>query len=115
MGGTATAVFGALAWIDRPLLAGVLIGAIFLTSAPANAVLLAAQIRRTPARLQGRVMAASYLIAGLAAPLGPPGGGTALDLAGPDATFLGIAAVTALVTVAVGVSRSLREPDAPKG
>ena len=60
------AVFGALAWIDQPLLAGLLLGTIFWTSAPANAVLLAAQIRRTPARLQGRVMAASYLVAGLA-------------------------------------------------
>lgn len=115
MGATATVVFGALAWIEQPLLAGLLLGTIFSTSAPANAALLAAQIRRTPARLQGRVMAASYLVAGLAAPLGPPGGGTALDLAGPEATFLGIAALTALVTVAVAVSRSLREPDGPGG
>lgn len=113
MGWTAVAVFAAFAWVDQPLLAGLLLGSIFFTSAPANAVLLAVQIRRTPARLQGRVMAASYLIAGLAAPLGPPASGLALDLLGPDATFLGIAALTALVTLAVQGNGAFRQPDGP--
>lgn len=113
MGWTATAVFAAFAWVNQPQWAGLLLGSIYFTSAPANAVLLSAQIQRTPGRLQGRVMAASFLLAGLAAPLGPPGSGIALDLVGPDATFLGIAALTALITLAAQVNGALRQPDHP--
>lgn len=90
MGWTAAAVFASFAWIDQPLLAGVLLGCIFITSAPANAGLLAAQITRTPSHLQGRVIAASYLIAGLAAPLGPPISGALLDTTDQLPTFLAI-------------------------
>jgi len=101
MGWTAAATFAAFAWLHQPFLAGVLLGCIYFTAAPANAVLLAAQITRTPAPLQGRVMAASYLIAGLAAPLGPPASGIALDTTSPALTFTGIAALTAIITIAI--------------
>ena len=101
MGWTATAAFAAFSFTRQPLAAGVLLGGIYFMAAPANAVLLAAQIHRTPAPLQGRVMAASSLIAGLAAPLGPPTSGVVLDTTGPAITFAGIAALTALTTIAI--------------
>lgn len=108
MGWTAAAVFAALSWVDQPLLAGLLIGCIYVTSAPANALLLAAQVDRTPGPLQGRVMAASYLIAGIAAPLGPPLSGLLLDATGPAPTFAAVAALTAVITLAVHLSRAVR-------
>lgn len=108
MGWTAAAVFASFAWVEQPLLAGALLGCIFFTSAPANAILLAAQITRTPTHLQGRVMSASYLIAGLAAPLGPPLSGTLLDTTGQLPTFLAIAALTGIITIAVHLNRPMR-------
>jgi len=113
MGWTAAAVFASFAWIEQPLLAGVLLGCIFITSAPANAVLLAAQITRTPSHLQGRVIAASYLIAGLAAPLGPPISGALLDVTGQLPTFLAIAALTGIITIAVHLNRPIRTRPRP--
>jgi len=115
MGWTAAAAFAAFAWLERPLLAGVLLGCLYVTAAPANAVLLAAQITRTPAPLQGRVMSASYLVAGLAAPLGPPAGGLALDQSSPGVTFTLIAVLTALVTVAVHLNRPMGRTPPPLG
>ncbi len=108
MGWTATASFAAFAWLDQPLVAGALLGCIYFTAAPANAVLSAAQITRTPGGLQGRVVAASYLIAGLVAPLGPPSSGALLDMTGQPPTFTAIAAVTGLVTVAMHLNRPMR-------
>lgn len=55
-------------------------------------------------------MAASYLIAGLAAPLGPPLSGFALDATSPTLTFAVLAAVTAVVTVAIHLSKAIRTP-----
>lgn len=108
MGGVATAAFGAFAWVVSPLVAGALLGAIAFLSAPANAMLLAAQVHRTPAVLQGRVMAAAFLLAGLVAPAGPPLAGTLLDRAGARTTFVVLAVLTAGVTVAVHRSRAMR-------
>ncbi len=108
MGWTAAVVFLVLSWVHAPLLAGFMIGCIYVTSAPANALLLAAQVDRTPGPLQGRVMSASFLIAGIAAPLGPPLSGALLDAAGPARTFVAVAALTALVTVTVHLSRAVR-------
>lgn len=108
MGWTAAAAFAALSWVEQPLVCGALVGCIYVASAPANAILLAAQIDRTPGSLQGRVMAASYLIAGLAAPLGPPVAGVLLDTTGPLPTFIAIAAVTGMITVFVHASRAMR-------
>ena len=108
MGWTATVVFAALSWVDQPLLAGLLIGCIYVASAPANALLLAAQIDRTPGPLQGRVMAASFLIAGIAAPLGPPLSGLLLDATGPAPTFTAVAGLTTAITMAVHLSRAVR-------
>ena len=118
MGGVATAVFAAFGPLldgpmlngagDRPLLAGALLGGVYLTTAPANAMLSAAQVRRTPAVLQGRVMAASYLVAGLVAPAGPPLAGALLDLAGPRTACLLIAGLTGLLTLGVQLNPAMR-------
>ena len=110
MGWMAATAFAAFTSIDNPLIAGVLVGGIFFISAPANATLLAAQIQQTPAHLQGRVMAASYLIAGLAAPLGPPISGVLLDTGGQALTFAALAALTAIVTVAIHLNRAISKP-----
>lgn len=110
MGWTAAVVFACFAGVEQPLLAGALLGCIFFTSSPANAILSAAQIIRTPSQLQGRVMGASYLIAGLAVPLGPPLGGTLLDTTSPLATFLAMAAATGVITVGVHLNRPMRDP-----
>lgn len=106
MGAVAALVFSVLAVLHQPLIIGVLLGSIFFLSAPANAVLLAAQVSCTPLALQGRAMSASYLIAGLAAPLGPPLAGLSLDHAGPATTFLGIATLTALISTAIYLRRA---------
>lgn len=108
MGWTAAAAFAAFAGVDHPILAGALLGCIFFTSAPANAMLMSAQVTRTPSHLQGRVIAASYLIAGLVAPLGPPLGGLLLDISGPATTFLTTAAATGAITIGVHLTRSMR-------
>ena len=113
MGWTAAVAFAAFAAIDSPLLAGALLGCVYVAAAPANATLLATQISRTPAHLQGRVMAASYLIAGLVAPLGPPLGGALLDRTGPLPTFLAITVFTVVVTTAVHLTKALRTPPSP--
>jgi MFS family permease len=110
MGAVAALVFALLAELHQPLVVGLLLGSIFFLSAPANAVLLAAQVTCTPLPLQGRAMSASYLIAGLVAPLGPPLAGTALDHIGPTTTFLGVATATALVSIAVHLRRSTLTP-----
>lgn len=106
MGAVAALVFALLAELHQQLVVGLLLGSIFFLSAPANAVLLAAQVTCTPLALQGSAMSASYLIAGLVAPLGPPLAGAALDHTGPTTTFLGIATATALVSIAVHLRRS---------
>jgi len=108
MGWTSAAVFASLAWVDQPVVAGALLGCIFFTSAPANAMLMSAQVARTPTHLQGRVIAASYLIAGLIAPLGPPLSGLLLDTTGPVNTFFTIAATTGAITIGVHLTRSMR-------
>lgn len=108
MGWTAVAAFAGLGWVRTPVLAGALLGCIYFTATPANAVLLAAQMNRTPAHRQGRVMAASFLIAGLAAPLGPPSSGILLDAAGPNTTFSTLAVLTAIITIAVHLNQPMR-------
>ena len=113
LGWVATAVFASLGWISYPLVAGTLLGCIFFTAAPANAMLSAVQINRTPRHLQGRVMAAAFLVSGIAAPLGPPTTGILLDTAGPVPTFLGVAALTAIITIAVHLSQPMRNARRP--
>lgn len=108
MGWTAAAVFATLAAGPQPVVAGALIGCIYFTSAPANAVLLAAQMHRTPTHLQGRVIAAAFLISGLVAPLGTPSGGVLLDTTGPTTTFSVLAGATAVITVAVHLNKAMR-------
>ncbi|OFE18345.1 hypothetical protein BA895_11950 [Humibacillus sp. DSM 29435] len=108
MGWTAVAAFTLIGWVQQPLLAGALLGCIYFTATPANAVLMATQTNRTPAHRQGRVMAAALLIVGLAAPLGPPSSGILLDAAGPRTTFGILAALTAVVTIAVHLNQPMR-------
>lgn len=108
MGWTATTVFAILAAGPQPVIAGALIGCIYFTSAPANAVLLAAQIQRTPTHLQGRVIAAAFLISGLVAPFGAPAAGVLLDAAGPPITFVALAGATAVITIAVHLNKAVR-------
>lgn len=108
MGCTATTAVAALGWVHHPVLAGALLGCIYFTATPANAVLLAAQMNRTPAHRQGRVMAASLLIVGLAAPLGPPSSGILLDAAGPSTTFSTLAVLTAVITIVVHLNQPMR-------
>jgi hypothetical protein len=113
LGWVATAVFASLACISQPLVAGALLGCIFFTAAPANAMLSAVQINRTPRHLQGRVIAAAFLVSGLAAPLGPPTTGILLDTAGLTPTFLSVAALTAIITIAVHLNRPMRNAGRP--
>lgn len=115
MGWTATLVFAACALTARPLLVGGFLGLLYLITAPANAVLSAAQIDRTPGHLQGRVMAASFLVAGLVAPLGPPASGVLLDRTGHVPTFVAIACLTGAITVATQLNRSMRSFSGPRG
>lgn len=108
LGWTTTSTVAALAWVSHPLVAGVLLGVVYLTAAPANASLSAAQVQCTPRPLQGQVMAAGLLIAGLLAPFGPPGAGVLLDATGQPTTFWCLAALTAVVTIAIHLSRPMR-------
>ncbi|MDN5766872.1 MAG: MFS transporter [Humibacillus sp.] len=114
MGWTSTVVFAAFGWVHQPVLAGALLGCTYVTATPANAVLFAAQLNRTPAHRQGRVMVATLLIAGLAAPLGPPTSGILLDAAGPSATYVTLAALTAIITLAVHLNQPMRTHEADR-
>lgn len=113
MGWVSAACLAGLAWVDQPLIAGGLLGVVYFVAAPANALLLATQIIRTPTQLQGRVVSAALLIAGIAAPLGAPVAGVLIDQIGQIGTFLaGSAAITA-VTIAMHLSRPIRTMTRP--
>jgi predicted MFS family arabinose efflux permease len=108
MGWVAAGCLAGLAWLDRPLVMGAILGLVYFVAAPANALLLATQITRTPAHLQGRVIAAALLIAGLAAPLGAPAAGVLMDRIGPTGTFVSASLVVAVITVIMHLTRSIR-------
>jgi predicted MFS family arabinose efflux permease len=75
---------------------------------PANATLFAAQIAITPPDMQGRVVSAAMLAAGIAAPIGPPLAGFLLDSAGRAPTFLLFAAMAAALTVLMHLGSPMR-------
>jgi MFS family permease len=113
MGWITVLALGSLAWVTNPLLAGAILGLTYCVSAPANALLAATQILRTPHHLQGRVMAAAFLIAGAAAPLGAPAAGFLLDQLGQTGTFLVASAMIFIITIAMHLSRSIRTMTRP--
>nr|WP_272956060.1 MFS transporter [Actinopolymorpha rutila] len=84
---TTTLALGALMFAYDPFLVGALLALTYFTSAPANGMLAAVQISITPPELQGRVLSAVMLVAGLAAPLGPLAGGWLLQDLGVRVTF----------------------------
>ena len=108
MGWITVLTLGSFAWVTNPLLAGAILGLTYCVSAPANALLAATQILRTPHHLQGRVIAAAFLIAGATAPLGAPAAGVLLDQLGQIGTLLVASAMIFIITIAMHLSRSIR-------
>lgn len=109
----ATVVLAAMSVIHNPYAIGVLLGLIFFTATPANAMLGANQIRVTPPELQGRVLSAVALIAGLAAPLGPLAGGLVFERWNQAVTFLIFAVITAALTTGMWLSSAIRAMSRP--
>jgi MFS family permease len=97
-----------LGQVQNTYLVGVLLAAMFFVATPANATLFAAQIEITPPELQGRVVSAAMLAAGIAAPAGPPLAGLLLDSTGRAPTFLLFAALAAALTVVLHLSPTVR-------
>lgn len=100
--------FGLLGLVLTPTAAALIFGVIFFASTPANAMLVAVQMHRTPPELQGRVISAALLLAGLSAPLGPIAAGQLLDRTGPTLTFVSFATLIACVAAWLQVDRNIR-------
>lgn len=81
--------------------------------APANALLATAQIQITPPHLQGRVLSAVVMLAGIVAPLGPFVGALLLDEWGHTVTFLIFATLAGLLTVRMFLSPDIRKMRRP--
>ncbi|MEQ7127640.1 MFS transporter [Actinopolymorpha sp. B11F2] len=92
----------------NPFVIGALLALTYFTSAPANGMLAAIQISITPPEMQGRMMSAVMLVAGLAAPLGPLGGGWLLQDFGVRATFVVLTCMSAAITAVVLLSPAVR-------
>ncbi len=58
-------------------------------------------------------MAAAFLIAGLATPIGTPAAGVLFDSAGQTSTFVAVAALIGLITIAIHLNRPMRELSRP--
>jgi predicted MFS family arabinose efflux permease len=113
MGWVSAGCLAGLAWLDQPLIVGGVLGVVYFVAAPANALLLATQIIQTPTHLQGRVVAAALLIAGIAAPLGAPAAGLLIDQIGRSGTFFTASAAIAAITIAMHLSRPIRTMTRP--
>jgi len=113
MGWVSALAYAAMAWVHDPVVAGLALALVYFSVAPADAMLSAAQVHRTPQPLQGRVFAASSLVAGIIAPLGPLTGGLLIDHTGQAATFSILAAVLAALTTGVQLNRALRTLSLP--
>jgi hypothetical protein len=107
-GWTAALFLLALTVVDAAIPAGLLIGLIYLTATPANAMFAAVQIHITPKELQGKVLSAMLLIAGIFTPLGPLGAGLMIDSIGYSGTLLGFATLAALLTAAMHLMQPIR-------
>ncbi|AXG14497.1 MFS transporter [Intrasporangium calvum] len=105
-----------LGQVQDTYLVGALLALMFFVATPANATLFAAQIAITPPELQGRVVSASLLAVGIAAPIGPPLAGLLLERAGQAITFFLFAAIAAALTVVMQLSspvRTMQRPGTP--
>jgi MFS family permease len=112
-GWTCCVALALLGQVDDAYLAGGLLAVMSFVATPANATLFAAQIAITPPELQGRVVSAAMLAAGVAAPVGPPVAGLLLDSAGQAPTFLVLAAVAAALTLLMQASAPVRTMQRP--
>lgn len=92
---------------------GALLALMFFVATPANATLFAVQIAITPPELQGRVVSAAMLAAGIAAPAGPPLAGLLLDSTGRTTTFWLFAALAAALTIVMHLSSTVRTMHLP--
>jgi MFS family permease len=113
-GVVATVSLAALSVIPNPYAIGAVLGIIFFTATPANAMLAATQIQITPPELQGRVLSAVVLVAAMAAPLGPLTGGLLFDRWGQVVTYVVFAVITAALTIRMwlsGAIRAMRRPE----
>jgi len=112
-GWSATFALIALGHTHNTYLIGALLATVYFTATPANAMLFAAQIHVTPPHLQGRVISAAMLTAGIAAPIGPLLGGLLLDRFGQATAFAVFAAIVATMTATMHLSTSIRTMRAP--
>ena len=88
-------------------------GLIYLTATPANAMFAAVQMTVTPKELQGKVLSAMLLIAGVLTPLGPLGAGVLIDGSGFTSTMLVFAGLAACLTVLMHVMGPIRTMEHP--
>lgn len=107
-GWTATVALAALSQTQNTYAVGALLAVVFFTATPANAMLFAVQIDITPPELQGRVISAAMLTAGIAAPLGPLLGGFLFDHSGQAPTFLTFSTMVAALTITMHFSTAIR-------
>ena len=112
-GWTATVAFAALSQTSNTYTVGALLAVVFFTATPANAMLFAVQIHITPPELQGRVISAAMLTAGIAAPLGPLLGGFLFDHSGQAPTFLTFSTMVAALTITMHLSTAIRTMHPP--
>ncbi len=102
-----------LGQVENTYLVGALLAVMFFAATPANATLFAAQIDITPPELQGRVVSAAMLAAGIAAPAGPPLAGLLLDSTGRAPTFCLFAALAAALTIVMHLNATIRTMSRP--
>jgi MFS family permease len=102
-----------LGQVHETFLLGSLLALMFFVATPANATLFAAQIAVTPPDLQGRVVSAALLAAGIAAPIGPPLAGLLLDHTGQARTFALFASLAAVLTIVIHLSPAVRTMPRP--
>jgi MFS family permease len=112
-GWTCTIALVLLGQVHNTYYVGALLAAMFFVATPANATLFAAQIEITPPDMQGRVVSAAMLSAGIAGPVGPPLAGLMLDSIGRASTFLLFAALAAALTVVLHLSPRVRTMRCP--
>jgi MFS family permease len=107
-GWTATVTLAALSQTHNTYAVGALLAVVFFAATPANAMLFAVQIDITPPELQGRVISAAMLTAGIAAPLGPLLGGLLFEHSGQAPTFLAFSSMVAALTITMHFSTAIR-------